>query len=176
MDDITFLLKSAAYVNKGEASVAPREDIVFTGNAVSGRTPLERVEYWVRSVPPLTEGERVGPALPDNDPQLLDAPWVPCTLQAPPGDWEAVLPSGISPEEIFGYDAATKAMPWLFRYGYVGFSATISGLAPGEYEIRARAVDVAGNAQPEPRPLQKSVRPIAWLLSAAVLRSLHAAV
>ena len=44
------------------------------------------------------------------------------------------------------------------RYGYVGYSAKLSELAPGEYELRARAVDAAGNAQPLPRPQQKSGR------------------
>lgn len=156
MNDIASFLKTAAYVNKTEKSVAHGEDIVFTGNAISGRTPLERVEYWVRSVPPLAEGERRAPVLPDNDPELLSAPWQPCTLQAPPMDWEASLPNGISPEQVFGYDASTGTMPWPFRYGYVGWSATISGLPKGEYEIRARAVDAAGNAQPEPRPTLKS--------------------
>ena len=42
---------------------------------MSGRTPLERVEYWVRSVP-----AHEGP-LEDDDPELLGAEWRPATLQ-----------------------------------------------------------------------------------------------
>ena len=41
---------------------------------------------------------------------------------------------------------------------YVGWSVTITDLAEGEYELRARTVDVNGNAQPEPRPVQKTGR------------------
>jgi hypothetical protein len=32
----------------------------------------------------------------------------------------------------------------------------LDGLAPGRYELRTRAVDLNGFAQPEPRPYQKS--------------------
>ena len=41
---------------------------------------------------------------------------------------------------------------------YVGWSADLAGLAPGCYELRARTVDEAGNAQPQPRPVQKTGR------------------
>jgi hypothetical protein len=40
----------------------------------------------------------------------------------------------------------------------VGYSATIEGLKPGRYEIRARAVDLNDFAQPQPRPSAKSGR------------------
>ena len=36
------------------------------------------------------------------------------------------------------------------------FTARLEGLGPGSYEFRARAVDLNGFAQPEPRPYQKS--------------------
>ncbi len=32
----------------------------------------------------------------------------------------------------------------------------LRGLKPGKYEVRARAVDLNGFAQPEPRPIQKT--------------------
>ena len=38
------------------------------------------------------------------------------------------------------------------------WAATLKGLAPGKYALRARAVDLNGFAQPEPRPIQKSGR------------------
>jgi hypothetical protein len=37
-----------------------------------------------------------------------------------------------------------------------GYAATYRDLKPGNYEVRARAVDGNGFAQPEPRSLQKS--------------------
>ena len=51
------------------------EEVFLSGVAMSGRTPLERVEYWVRSVP-----AHAGP-LEDDDPELLGADWRPATLQ-----------------------------------------------------------------------------------------------
>ena len=41
---------------------------------------------------------------------------------------------------------------------FAGWSVSIAGLAPGFYEIRARSVDAAGNAQPEPRAYHKNGR------------------
>jgi len=38
------------------------------------------------------------------------------------------------------------------------YAATIKGLKIGQYEVRARAVDLNDFAQPEPRPTQKSGR------------------
>ena len=45
---------------------------------------------------------------------------------------------------------------WPLRYSVAPFTATVRGLTPGRYEFRARAVDLNGFAQPEPRPLQKT--------------------
>ncbi len=42
------------------------------------------------------------------------------------------------------------------RYSMVSWSVTLKDLAPGKYEVRARAVDLNGFAQPEPRPMQKA--------------------
>ena len=47
---------------------------------------------------------------------------------------------------------------WPLPMSYVGWTATVAGLAPGCYELRARSVDESGNAQPEPRPIQKNGR------------------
>jgi hypothetical protein len=38
------------------------------------------------------------------------------------------------------------------------YGATIKGLKIGQYEVRARSVDLNDFAQPEPRPTQKSGR------------------
>ena len=38
----------------------------------------------------------------------------------------------------------------------ISWSATLKNLAPGKYAVRARAVDLNGFEQPEPRPNQRS--------------------
>lgn len=157
MNDPASHLKTAAYLNRLPSAIQEGEHFTLRGVAMSGRTPLARVEYWLRAVEPLeVTGEL--PPLPDNAPELLGAPWQPCVLQPPPADWSAALPDGAEPRKIFGFGADGGPAEWPMRYGYVGFSATLSGLGSGEYEVRARAVDVGGNAQPLPRPQQKSGR------------------
>ena len=157
MNDPASHLKTAAYLDRLPAAIKEGESFGLRGIAMSGRTPLARVEYWLRPVEPLeVTGEL--PPLPDDAPELLAAPWQPCTLQPPPADWSAALPDGTAPSEVFGFGADGAPTEWPMRYGYVGYSAKLAELAPGEYELRARAVDVVGNAQPQPRPQQKSGR------------------
>eukprot|EP01043_Picozoa_sp_COSAG02_P016199 COSAG02_NODE_708_length_18231_cov_53.208416_10_plen_466_part_00 len=171
MNDPFSHLKTAAYIDGGSSgepgsvnietvpTYTQGQSIVVTGTAISGRTPLQRVEYWVRPVEPM---QLAGPAamLPDDASELLNAMWRPATLQAAPQDWEAALPRGSpSPAQISGFDTITEnPSSWPLRYSYVGWSATLDELQPGEYEIRARTVDSAGNAQPQPRPQPKSGR------------------
>ena len=157
MNDPDSVLKTAAYISTAPKTVPHGEPVLLAGTAMSGRTPLGRVEYWVRPVEPLlVTGEL--PALPDDAPELLNASWHVAELQAAPLDWEAALPDGASTGNLFGFDSQASGQPveWPFRFGHVGWSARIEDLPPGEYELRARAVDVAGNKQPEPRPQQKN--------------------
>ena len=44
------------------------------------------------------------------------------------------------------------------RYSLATWSATLEGLPPGMYEFRARAVDLNGFAQPEPRSSRRTGR------------------
>jgi hypothetical protein len=109
------------------------------------------VEYWVRPAP---EKPAV---LADDDPAWDTAQWKPGDLEAPPSNWNQVLPAGTSSKDILGFDRNTgKPLSWPLRYGMVNWSATLRGLQPGTYEVRARAVDLNGFAQPEPRSILKS--------------------
>lgn len=129
------------------------EPVFLSGVAMNGRTPLSRVEYWVRSV-----GTDAPSALADDADELLAAPWEEATIQPPPTDWTAALPDGTDPTEVFGFGANGQPSTWPLPMSYVGWSITITDLAEGEYELRARTVDISGNAQPQPRPVQKSGR------------------
>jgi hypothetical protein len=129
------------------------EPVFLSGVAMNGRTPLLRVEYWVRSV-----GTDAPSTLADDADELLTAPWEEATIQPPPIDWTAALPNGTDPTEVFGFAANGQPSTWPLPMSYVGWSVTLTALAEGEYELRARTVDVNGNAQPQPRPVQKSGR------------------
>ena len=128
------------------------EPILLSGVAMSGRTPLERVEYWVRRV----ENIDAPSSLADDDPELLSADWRPAALRPPPADWAAVFPAGA--EGVFGFSEDGTPERWPLPFSYTSWSAEITDPPVGAYELRARTVDVAGNAQPEPRPVQKSGR------------------
>ena len=68
-----------------------------------------------------------------------------------------MLPTGTRPQDILGFNKTTgKPLSWPLRYSMVGYSTTLRDLKPGQYEVRARTVDLNGFAQPEPRSIQKS--------------------
>ena len=57
----------------------------------------------------------------------------------PPDDWDAILPAGTSPKEVWGFDPRTgKPKDWPLLFSTVPWSARLEGLAPGSYEFRAR--------------------------------------
>ena len=144
-------LKTAAYLDEVAKQFTAGQPVPVSGLAIAGWSGLQRVESWVR---PAAAGD-----LADDDPAWESAKWVECALAAPPADWSGVLPAGVSSKEVLGFDPKSgQPLTWPLRYSMVGWSATLHGLAPGEYEVRARAVDLNGFAQPEPRPILKSGR------------------
>jgi DMSO/TMAO reductase YedYZ molybdopterin-dependent catalytic subunit len=146
-------LKTAAYLDDPAAKTPAGQAVFVSGLAISGLSGLKRVDCWVRRVDGNT-GE-----LSDDDPAWQTAEWVAARLDDPPDDWGSVLPAGVGPRDVLGFDRQTgRPAAWPLRYGMVGWSATLPGLTPGTYEVRARAVDLNGFAQPEPRPVQKTGR------------------
>lgn len=138
-------LKTAAYLDD---AVVSGDSVLVGGWALSGLSGLAHVETWLRPA---------GPApLADDDPDWEKAEWRKAELDPQP-DWHSVLPAGVNPRDLLGFDSSTgKPLSWPLRYSMVGYGATYRSLAPGNYEVRARTVDRNGFAQPEPRGLQKS--------------------
>jgi len=94
-----------------------------------------------------------------EDPAWQTAEWQPCTIDPPPKNWGGNLPDGVLPRDIWGFDPASgQPREWPLRFSIAHWTATIQDLAAGAYEFRARAVDLNGYAQPEPRPYPKSGR------------------
>jgi len=144
-------LKTAAYLDDMPKQFAAGEAVPVSGLAIAGWSGLQRVEYWVRPAasPPAD--------LPEDDPVWRSAHWIEGALIPPPRDWSSVLPGGVLTNEVLGFDPRSgQPLSWPLRYSMISWSATIDGLAPGQYEVRARAVDLNGFAQPEPRPILKS--------------------
>ncbi len=144
-------LKSAAYLDGGTDKVPAGKPVFVSGLAICGLSGLKRVEYWLRS-----SDDKPG-EISEDDPAWQTAQWTACRLDDPPADWSSVLPAGVSSKQVLGFDPVTgKPATWPLRYSMVSWSATLKGMTPGRYEVRARAVDLNGYAQPEPRPIQKT--------------------
>jgi hypothetical protein len=144
-------LKTAAYIDHAPEKFPAGQPIFMSGLGLAGLSGLQRVEWWLHRVEP------------DAKPVLLDdetwraAQWTPCELEAPPSDWASVLPAGISSKDVLGFDPKTgRPATWPLRYSMISWSAALRDLKPGKYEFRARAVDLNGFAQPEPRPIAKA--------------------
>jgi Oxidoreductase molybdopterin binding domain len=142
-------LKTAAYLDDLPAKVPAGTPILVSGLVISGLSGLKRVEYSLSR-------ENSKPGAPDG---AGAGPWIECRLEDPPTDWGNVLPPGVSSRQVLGFDPRTgQPATWPLRYSMVSWSATLKELAPGRYALRARAVDLNGFAQPEPRPNQKAGR------------------
>jgi DMSO/TMAO reductase YedYZ molybdopterin-dependent catalytic subunit len=149
-NDPDSFLKSAAYVDQGPAKVKVGDPVRLTGQVIAGPSGIERVEYWVR------KADDDAKPLDDDSPELLQGPWLPCQLASQP-DWDSLLPEGLDPRRLHGFDSATgKPLAWPPKYCMCQYSAVLTGLEPGKYEVRARSIDLNGFAQPEPRPNQKN--------------------
>lgn len=143
-------LKTAAYVDRKSEQVKAGDPVILTGQVINGLSGLNRVEYWVRKVAENSE------KLHDLHPELLRGPWQPCEIEPQP-DWKSILPKEITSRQILGFNPETgQPLSWPLRYGMASYRAVIRDLPPGKYELRARAVDLNGYSQPEPRPAQKT--------------------
>lgn len=143
-------LKTAAYIDHAPEKFPAGAPVFMSGPALSGLSGLQRVEWWLHRVEPDAK-----PVVHDDD-TYRAAHWTECELEAPPADWTPVFPPGISSKDVLGFDPKTgKPSVWPLRYSMISWSATLKDLKPGRYEFRARAVDMNGFAQPEPRPMAK---------------------
>jgi DMSO/TMAO reductase YedYZ molybdopterin-dependent catalytic subunit len=142
-------LKTQAPRIDGPTSAAVGASVTYTGLAVVGMPGLQRVEYWLRPRPAEAAD------LADDDPAWQRAEWQPATIDPPPDDWSTHLPNGITPNQLWGFDARTgRPREWPLRYTVATWYLTLNDLRAGTYELRVRTVDLNGNAQPMPRPQQ----------------------
>ena len=94
--------------------------------------------------------------LNSDEPEYLNAKWQSVSIYPEP-NWASILPDDVSPRQILGFNTETgRPESWPLRYGMGYWVAKLDGLPPGHYEVRVRAVDRNGFAQPDPRPQRKS--------------------
>lgn len=144
-------LKTAAYIGKGETTFKAGEPVEATGMAMSGWSGLKRVEYSLRRALPGAD------RLKDDDPAWNSVVWHRCAIMEPPADWSSILPAKVTSRDVWGFDPTTgRPRSWPLPFSMVSWSLQASGVEAGSYELRVRAVDLNGFAQPEPRPYPKA--------------------
>jgi DMSO/TMAO reductase YedYZ molybdopterin-dependent catalytic subunit len=128
------------------------EPIVMRGVVVVGASGLKQVEYWLRPDQG-THGE-----LAPTDPAWAAAKWKDAALPAAPApNWAEGLPDGQFPDDVLLLDPKThRPKVWPLPFSWTSWTVRLTGLAPGAYEFRVRAIDLNGFAQPEPRPNSQS--------------------
>lgn len=149
-NDIDSWLKTFAATISIPHKVKAGQPIPVTGYAQSGIAGLAKVQVWMHS-----ESE----PLPRDDRYYTKAPWKDATILPPPAKWGGGLPDNKIPNGTKGFDSETgKPLNWPMRLAKAHWATLLPGLPPGEYSFRCRTIDEKGNAQPMPRPFDKSGR------------------
>ena len=126
-NDVDSRLKTFAATISVPRKVKAGQKIPVTGYAQVGISGLSKVQVWIQSN---------GQELAADDPYFATAPWVDARILPPPKDWEPKT--------------------WPMRLTKIYWAALLPGLRAGEYTLRSRTIDEKNNAQPMPRPFQKS--------------------
>ena len=136
----------------GPSTFKKGETVSVDGVAVVGASGLRRVEYWLR------RDQGTHGVLAPDDPAWASAEWKEIPLpHEPAADWGALLPGGKFPEGVHLIDSLKqRPLAWPVPFSWIPWSLRLEGLEPWAYELRVRAVDLNGFAQPEPRPNNQS--------------------
>lgn len=147
-NDVDSPLKSFAATLNAPTEVKSGEPFAVTGYAQVGISGLSKVQVWLHDN---------SVDYPVEDKYFMQAPWVDAEILPPPAQWGGGIEGDRIPPSTHGFDAETGSpKTWPLRLAKVHWAALLPGLPAGEYTLRSRAVDEKGNAQPLPRPFQKS--------------------
>lgn len=141
-------LKTFARFASVPERVKSGEPIVISGAAQVGVSGLAKVEYSLqpKGAPP-----------PKDDPYFTKAHWNDAEILPLPESWA----DGLDTRALAAvqFDPATRRpRHWPMRYTIALWTAKLRDVAPGAYDVRCRTIDLAGQAQPMPRPFAKSGR------------------
>jgi DMSO/TMAO reductase YedYZ molybdopterin-dependent catalytic subunit len=141
-------LKTFARFASVPGKVKAGAPIAITGGAQVGVGGLAKVQLLLtpKDSPP-----------PKDDPHFTTAKWTDATILPLPEKWAGDIDTSRLNEVQF--DPATRQpRQWPARYTIALWAAELRDVPPGEYDVRCRTVDLAGHAQPMPRPFAKSGR------------------
>jgi DMSO/TMAO reductase YedYZ molybdopterin-dependent catalytic subunit len=97
-----------------------------------------------------------GHAPATDDPFLTKLDWQDGVIVPPPTDWGGGFPGGRLPPTPLQFDEAGTPRYWPLRFIDCQWAAVVRGQVPGKYTMYCRTIDLAGNAQPMPRPFRAS--------------------
>ena len=147
-NDVDSWMKSVARFLTFPEATRPGTVIPVSGVAQVGVSGLSKVQYWLTAQ---------GTPLPAGDPYFANAPWRDAALLPAPVKWGGGLPGDRIPSGTIGFSSETdRPKAWPVRYAIAHWAATIPGVPAGIYDLRCRAIDANGIAQPLPRPLPRS--------------------
>lgn len=151
-NDIDSWMKSIArFISKPRRGSAGTP-IPLTGLAQVGINGVSKVQAWLHPK---------DKPLPGGDPYFQKAPWQDMKLLPPPDVFGGGLPKdaigpGVLPP-VHGFDPKTgRPTSWPQAYSLVHWAGLLPGVPAGRYDLRCRAINNRGVAQPLPRPFRKS--------------------
>ena len=110
---------------------------------------------WTTAAPALSKQSEALGSISANSGHFTTAPWRDAQLTA--FDADALKAFGKAPLHPVQFDPKTKhPREWPLRYTLCRWTADLPKIPPGKYELRCRTLDLAGHAQPMPRPFPKS--------------------
>jgi len=146
-NDVDSWLKTFAATFSIPREIKAGHPIPVTGYAQVGLSGLSKVQVYIQT------GNEEATA---GDPFFKNAHWIDAQILEPPTHWGA-LQNGKIPPGTVGFDRETgRPRSWPMRLCKVHWAILLHGLPPGEYRLHCRTIDEKDNAQPMPRPFQKS--------------------
>lgn len=145
-NDTNSWLKTFARFTEMPEKITSKDPLTIQGKAQVGVSGLAKVQYWLRPA---------NDPWPAEDPYFTKAPWQDARVL--PFDAAALASFDHKKWHPSQCDPATQQpREWPMRNTLCHWSTEPRKLAPGDYEIRCRTIDLAGAAQPMPRPFPKS--------------------
>lgn len=146
-NDVDSPLKTFAAALNAPERVPPGTPLALTGYAQVGIGGLSGVQVWMQN----DEDSAA-----DYGRHFANAPWIDAQILPPPEYWGSDPAVNAIPSGTQGFDSAGRPLTWPMRLAKIHWAVLLSGLPEGDYTLRCRAIDEKGNAQPMPRPFQKS--------------------
>jgi DMSO/TMAO reductase YedYZ molybdopterin-dependent catalytic subunit len=147
-NDTVSHIKTCARFIRTPKKIKSGQPAPITGVGQVGMSGLSKVQYWLH---PKDE------PLAKDDPYFNKGQWKDADILPPPDHWGGGLTDGKLPPIPRQFDTTNgKPHRWPIPNTIVHWATLLTGVRPGQYDLRCRTIDANGIAQPMPRPFPKS--------------------